>query len=478
MIEEKKLKTSLWRQTQRKTLSVPSQNADLTTNPLSNNMIENLSNKTIPQGWLVCNLPDFTYIEMGQSPPSNTYNFEGIGLPFFQGKAEFTALYPEIRKYCSKPNKIAKAGATLLTVRAPVGPTNLAAIDCCIGRGLAGIHPLGAIKSKFILLLMRSIEAKISDQGTGSTFTAINKKFLEELKFALPPLNEQKRIVAKIEELFSELDRGVESLKLAQTQLKTYRQSILKHAFEGKLTAKWREENCLAFNWETKTIKELTVINPKHKNVDDEHEISFVPMGALNQEKATIDDHEYRKFGEIKKGYTHFSENDILFAKITPCMENGKNGIARDLRNGLACGSTEFFVFRCNDELLPEYLLLKFRDTLFRRLAKANMTGAVGQRRVPKNWIEKVEINLPPISEQQKIIEEVSTLNEEIYQVEQDISDNLKRSETLRQSILKKAFSGQLVAQDSNDEPASELLKRIKSQKATKASTKQKKRAS
>ena len=216
----------------------------------------NLKDVALPKGWAVCNLPEFVHLEMGQSPPSTTYNNEGKGLPFFQGKAEFGELYPTIDKYCSEPNKIAKAGATLLTVRAPVGPTNLAQVDCCIGRGLAGIHPMGGIESKFILLLMRSIEHEISGKGTGSTFTAINKTFLEDLVFALPPLNEQKRIVAKIEELFSELDSGIESLKTAREKLKIYRQAVLKNAFEGKLTKQWREDNNITEEWDASTLGE------------------------------------------------------------------------------------------------------------------------------------------------------------------------------------------------------------------------------
>ena len=145
--------------------------------------------------------------------------------------------------YCSQPNKIAKQNATLLSVRAPVGPTNLAQQDCCIGRGLAAIHPCGGIAPKFLLYLFRSIEPEISGKGTGSTFKAITKSFVEGLHFGLPPLNEQHRIVAKIEELFSELDKGVESLKAARAKLDVYRQAVLKHAFEGKLTAQWRENN-------------------------------------------------------------------------------------------------------------------------------------------------------------------------------------------------------------------------------------------
>ena len=196
-----------------------------------------------PYGWQRCLLPDFTRIVMGQSPPSTTYNHSGDGIPFFQGKAEFGDLYPTLNMYCSQPNKIARQGATLLSVRAPVGPTNLAQYECCIGRGLAALHPCGKIEPKFLLHLFRSIEPVISGKGTGSTFKAITKGFVEGLEFNLPPLAEQRRIVDKIEELFSALDKGVESLKTARAQLDVYRQAVLKHAFEGKLTAQWREEN-------------------------------------------------------------------------------------------------------------------------------------------------------------------------------------------------------------------------------------------
>ena len=192
-----------------------------------------MSEMDLPQGWMKCRLPDFSDVVMGQSPPSETYNTKGIGLPFFQGKAEFGELSPTVAKYCNTPGKIADKGATLLCVRAPVGPTNLATEKCCIGRGLAAIHPLDSISPMFILYLMRSVEPDISKEGTGSTFTAINRQFIEELEFGLPPLAEQHRIVAKIEELFSELDKGIEALKTAQAQLKVYRQALLKHAFEA-----------------------------------------------------------------------------------------------------------------------------------------------------------------------------------------------------------------------------------------------------
>lgn len=195
---------------------------------------------------------------MGQSPPSRTYNDQGDGLPFFQGKAEFGELYPSIAKYCSEPKKVAQSGATLLSVRAPVGPTNLAPEECCIGRGLAAIHPEGPIDPKFVLYLFRAMEPDLSSAGTGSTFKAISKSFLQGLEVDLPPLAEQHRLVAKIEELLSELDKGVESLQTAQAQLEVYRQALLKHAFEGKLTADWREKNPDRLETAEETIRRVT----------------------------------------------------------------------------------------------------------------------------------------------------------------------------------------------------------------------------
>ena len=196
---------------------------------------ESCKRTTLPCGWERCVLPDFAGIVMGQSPDSVTYNQSGDGLPFFQGKAEFGELYPTIKMYCSQPKKIAKRGATLLSVRAPVGPTNLAQSECCIGRGLAALHPCGGIEPKFLLYLFKCIEPEISRQGTGSTFNAVTKGFIENLEFDLPPLPEQNRIVSKIKELFSELNKGIESLKTAREQLNLYRQAVLKHAFEGRL---------------------------------------------------------------------------------------------------------------------------------------------------------------------------------------------------------------------------------------------------
>ena len=209
-------------------------------------MGEPTSRKDLPTGWKQTLVKDVCEIVLGQSPPSETYNTDGIGLPFFQGKAEFKILHPIAKNWCSIPGKIAEENDILLSVRAPVGDTNIADRKCCIGRGLAALR---FNNHRFLFYYLRSIENELDKKGTGSTFKAISGDIVENIDFPLPPLPEQHRIVAKIEELFSELDEGVEALKTAQQQLKVYRQAVLQRAFEGKLTSTDVVEGELPKGW-------------------------------------------------------------------------------------------------------------------------------------------------------------------------------------------------------------------------------------
>ena len=196
----------------------------------------------LPNGWVRTALEEIGEIILGQSPPSSTYNTQGEGLPFYQGKLEFGETYPTPRKWCTAPKKIAQKGDVLISVRAPVGPTNICPEKSCAGRGLAAIRGLGGIEPLFILYLMRTFEDEIAGKGTGTTFDAITGNQLKTFEIPLPPLPEQRRIVAKIEEVFTKLDAGIDALHKVQAQLKRYRQSVLKAAFEGKLTEAWRAE--------------------------------------------------------------------------------------------------------------------------------------------------------------------------------------------------------------------------------------------
>jgi len=189
----------------------------------------------LPEGWVWTRLEDFTEINQGQSPPSSTYNEDGEGLPFYQGKLEFGEIYPIPRKWCTTPHKIAEKGDVLISVRAPVGPTNLCPEKSCIGRGLAAIRGLYGVEAFFILYLMRASEQILSGQGTGTTFNAITGNQLRNLTVPLPSLREQHIIIDEIERHFSIIDNIEKTVEQSLNQSSRLRQGILKKAFEGKL---------------------------------------------------------------------------------------------------------------------------------------------------------------------------------------------------------------------------------------------------
>ena len=125
-------------------------------------------------------LDEACHINMGQSPDSKSYNQEGVGLPFFQGNADFGAVHPETRVWCSSPTKIVEAGTLLISVRAPIGALNFAKERSCIGRGLAGITPQNGVSLKYIYYCLKGKNKELNAKGTGSTFKAIAKSALGE----------------------------------------------------------------------------------------------------------------------------------------------------------------------------------------------------------------------------------------------------------------------------------------------------------
>jgi type I restriction enzyme, S subunit len=185
--------------------------------------------------WMLRSLDEACEIILGQSPPSDTYNTEGIGLPFFQGKAEFGEIYPTPVKWCTKPMKIAKKNDILISVRAPVGPTNLCREESCIGRGLAAIRPRNEMLSKFFLYYLRHIEN--TWETTGTTFSAITGSVLRKRRIPLPSLSVQHQIVAEVERRLS-LDKQAElAVEAGLKRAVRLRQAILNYAFEGRLVA-------------------------------------------------------------------------------------------------------------------------------------------------------------------------------------------------------------------------------------------------
>jgi len=184
---------------------------------------------SLPSNWVWSELGKICVVIMGQSPPSNTYNSIKSGLPFYQGKKDFGEMFPNPTQWCSEPSKIAEENDVLVSVRAPVGPTNLCQEDSCIGRGLAALRSVGGILPKYILYAMRAFEQQLAEKGSGTTFVAISAKDLYTFPFPLPPFAEQQRIVARVEELFVQTRALAKELVHSQIELDGLSQSALSH---------------------------------------------------------------------------------------------------------------------------------------------------------------------------------------------------------------------------------------------------------
>ncbi len=225
-------------------------------------------------------------------------------------------------------------------------------------------------------------------------------------------------------------------------------------------------------SWSFCSLGEALFVNPKaDKNwIAEETSVSFVPMPAVDAESGRIDVSETKSFCEVKKGYTAFLERDVLFAKITPCMENGKMAVVPRLMNGLGFGSTEFHVLRTPQSLLPEYVYYFVSSKWFRVEAEHNMTGAVGQRRVPTTYLESAQFPLPPHNEQKRIVAKIEELFSELDNGIAALKTVREQLKVYRQAVLKQAFEGKLTAtwrEENADklEPPEQLLARIQQER-------------
>ncbi|MBK8221788.1 MAG: restriction endonuclease subunit S [Candidatus Obscuribacter sp.] len=264
-------------------------------------------------------------------------------------------------------------------------------------------------------------------------------------------------------------------------------------------------------SWVWTNLDEVAIVNPRNV-VQDDVVASFVPMNLIGTTFSGQHEQQQRVWKEIKQGFTHFADGDIGIAKITPCFENGKSCVFRNLTNGIGAGTTELHIVRTLDGTIdPRYVLAYFQSPAFLELGESKMTGTAGQKRLPKDFVRYNPFPLPPLAEQHRIVAKVDelmalcdkleaqqndseaahsllvkTLLDTLTQT-QDADDfaaswvRIKENfhtlftteesvDILKQTLLQLAVMGKLVPQDPNDEPASELLKRIQLEGANKES--------
>ena len=213
--------------------------------------------------------------------------------------------------------------------------------------------------------------------------------------------------------------------------------------------------------WVWCRLGDISLINPKN-NLNDELDVSFIPMTLISEGFSNVHTSEVKKWKNIKERYTHFCNEDIGIAKITPCFENRKSVIFNNLKNGVGAGTTELYILRNNKTIsFNKYLFWVVKTQEFINKGIESFTGAVGQQRVSKDFIENTLIPLPPLAEQHRIVQKIEQLFALVDIIEVNIKALEKLIEQAKSQVLSDAVAGKLTHQDPNDEPAEELLKRI-----------------
>ena len=271
----------------------------------------------------------------------------------------------------------------------------------------------------------------------GGVQANVNATRLGNLTLPLPPLSEQKRIADILNDHMADIASARAAAEAQLEAAEALSAAYLRETFKSKEAKEWR--------WPQ--LKEIAGINPRRPRGlkrTEEAPTTFVPMPSVDGTSGNISDPLERPFEEIKKGYTYFEENDVLFAKITPCMQNGKHVIARNLIDGIGFGTTEFHVIRPGDEVIPEWIHLYIRQPAILNEAATHFTGSVGQQRVPSYFLEDLTVPLPPLSEQKRITTILKERMADISRACVAIKENLETINQLPSAILRKAFNGEL----------------------------------
>lgn len=368
------------------------------------------------------------------------------------------------------------------------------------------------ILTKYFLYFFRSeqFQRKIFDQSQGTAMTnLIGIKDFKEIEFSLPPLPEQHRIVAKIEEQFTLLDKGIESIKKAKQELIIYRQSVLKWAFEGKLTGDWRKHNAdkIAKSNLLETIyaeKKAAILKAgkkwKEPTKPTETHLEDIPQFASEWEydfftniTHNIGDVDHKMPKAKDTGIPYISTKDFddtdgfSFDKAKRISEDDYNFLARKIfpefndilisrygtvgeirqvktQDKFQASYSVAIIKTVKNETLVKYLIYCLQSDILQKQIR-KYTRATAQPDLGLEHMRQFIVPLPSLSEQEEIIQEIESRLSVCDKIEESISTSLLQAEALRQSILKKAFEGKLVAQDPNDEPASVLLERIKTER-------------
>ena len=297
-----------------------------------------------------------------------------------------------------------------------------------LNQHIFNVYPVEGVTKEYLRYALNGNIGRIIDKAHGGVgLQHITKKELVEIDIPILSEDQQKQIVTVLD--------SVDKLIALRNEQLVKLDQLVKSRFIELFGMPGTDTN----GWGLIPLGEACQVNPKKgqdKRMVSGLTVSFVPMPAVS-EKGEIDPSETREYDTVKTGFTYFAENDVLFAKITPCMENGKGAVARGLYNGIGFGSTEFHVLRpISGKTNPYWLYMLTAFSQFREDAANNMTGSAGQRRVPASFLENYRVSVPPMGLQEQFAAFVEQTDKSKF----DLKQSLEKLETLKISLMQQYF--------------------------------------
>jgi type I restriction enzyme ecoR124II specificity protein len=399
----------------------------------------------LPEGWEWCRLGEIAYIAAGSTPESSS--FVNKGIPYlkvynlrnqaidFDYKPQY--IKESIHNGILKRSKTEIGDLIMNIVGPPLGklaiiPTSLPESNFNQAAVLIRPYLYKNIINKYLFYFLSEMSEinSISTKGSAGQIN-ISLSQSKNIRVPLPPLAEQHRIAQKVEQLLTIVDTIEQLQEELRDLVKQTKNQVLNYAIAGKLTHQDPNDEPaevllkrigkttttaadtpygkLPKGWAWCRLGDIGTINPKNK-LNDELDVSFIPMPLISDGFSNVHTSEVKKWENIKKGYTHFCNEDIGIAKITPCFENRKSVIFNNLKNGVGAGTTELYILRNNKTLsFNKYIFWFIKTQEFINNGIKAFTGAVGQQRISRDFIENTLIPLPPLAEQYRIVQKIET---------------------------------------------------------------------
>ena len=468
----------------------------------------------LPDGWVWADLGEICATTSGGTPSRKKPSYFGADIPWLKSGELENRLVAHTEEFITEQGlanssaKIIPRGTLLIALYgATVGKLGILAIDAAINQAICAIFTPPEIDKKYVFWFFLYYRDELLNARIGGAQPNISQRILRRVRIPLPPLPEQHRIVAKIEELFTQLDAGVAALEKAKARLRRYRQAVLKAAVEGELTREWREAHRgelepasvllerileerrarweaahpgkryklptppetdklpgLPERWVWASLKQLAErIQYGHTESARDEPIGpkFLRITDIQDGRVNWDTVPYCKCSEEQYAKYRLLPGDIVFTRTG--ATTGKSYLISDCPD--AVFASYLIRLQIGKQLNTKYVALFLTSPMYWSQIMIVKKGSA-QPGVNATILATLNVPLPPLAEQYRIVAEVEQRLSVSEEMEKAVDQSLKRAERLRQSILKRAFEGKLAPQDPSDEAASVLLERIKAEKA------------